>query len=251
MLLERGQETGEGDAHGIKSRRKFCAVENSLRISEEIESGHRACGLGNDLHGGAHLWDSGSVAHDTGKLARSGLGLSSSWLSRQGRKSSGQNQGPQNSEPSVSHVWLPPRYSVGRRFGFRRRLDGKFRRARNALIRKRVRGDHFDDVFARGQGSKGEQALDGDLIARLFHVPRSFLELHNLLGAALDGKLELGVGLVSFVVGLEIVYLHVNAELIGGGEIAIEARAHFGRAEDKLSRADLFGRHMLELVGED
>ena len=53
---------------------------------------------------------------------------------------------------------------------------------------------------------------------------------------------------MSLVVGLEVVYLHVDAELLVGPEIAIQARHNFRRAEDELPSSDLFGGNVLELV---
>ena len=55
------------------------------------------------------------------------------------------------------------------------------------------------------------------------------------------------------LVGLQVVNLHVNAELFGVPEFGIEPRHDFGGAEHELAGADLLRRHVLELaaVGHD
>src|SRR5437016_6086918 len=84
----------------------------------------------------------------------------------------------------------------------------------------RVRGVHFQSVFARRERRERQEPLDGDLLAGLLHVRRAFLELHSWYGfvAPLDRECKIRVGLVRRVVGLQVINLHVDAKPLIAGE---------------------------------
>src|SRR5215472_3084128 len=98
-----------------------------------------------------------------------------------------------------------------------------------------VRGVYFQGVLARWQSGKRQEPLDGYLLSRLLQVVGSFLELHALhrIIAALDRELEIRARLMRGVIGFQIIDLHVNAEFVGGREIALQPWANLGGTEDE------------------
>src|SRR6266481_5452864 len=96
-------------------------------------------------------------------------------------------------------------------------------RMRAPRVRRRscLTGHYFPGIFPRSEGGERQQTFDSDLFAGLLHLFGSFLELHDLLVALLYRVLEGGAGLMRFVVGLEVVNLHVDAELFVGREFAV------------------------------
>ena len=81
---------------------------------------------------------------------------------------------------------------------------------------------------------KRQPSLDGDLVACLLHLFRRFLELQHLLGTLFHGELESSAGLVRLVVRLEVVNLEIDSQAISGGEVAVEARPHFGGTQERI-----------------
>src|SRR4029077_613693 len=89
------------------------------------------------------------------------------------------------------------------------------------LVRETIGGHNFQGILSRRQRPQRQQPLDGHLLAGLLHGLGRFLELHYLLVALLHRIDEAGAGLVRLLVRLQVVDLHVDAELFVWIELAI------------------------------
>src|SRR5262249_40771993 len=109
VFFKSGEKTGEGDAHGIKSRRQLVTLKHAARVGEQTQRGHAAWRLGRELHTCAHLRRASVVAYPSCKLAKHRLRLRRQRFARQKDDRSSQDQGPQGSESPLFHVsYLPP-----------------------------------------------------------------------------------------------------------------------------------------------
>ncbi len=73
MLLKTGQESGQRHANRIETRREFIALENALRICQELARNKDARRLREHFHGCAKLWNAGGVSHHAGHRPRGRL----------------------------------------------------------------------------------------------------------------------------------------------------------------------------------
>src|SRR5450755_4155366 len=97
------------------------------------------------------------------------------------------------------------RRDVCRALGFCRSLHREIRRPRNALVRKCIRCVNFQGVLAGSQSGQRQQSLNRNLIARLLHFRRRFVELQHLLRALFHRVLKCRARLVRLVVRLQVV----------------------------------------------
>src|SRR5512135_1677384 len=144
---------------------------------------------------------------------------------------------------------LPPRCDVRRSLLIHRTLHGELCGAGNSYVRQQVGRVDLQSILPQAQRGQRQKPLDGHLVAGLLHVGGSLFELHYLLVALLNGIDEARIAFVGFFVALQVVNLEIDAELVGGGKVRLQARPHLGRAQHKLAGADLLGGNVLDLVG--
>ena len=108
MLFKGGKKTGKGNAQGVEAGDKLAALENSLRIRQQVVRRGHSGEFRSKFHCRPHLRRARGIPHHSRKLPRNGLGLRGRWFHNKGRKASCQDQGPQNSELPLLHVCYLP-----------------------------------------------------------------------------------------------------------------------------------------------